>query len=396
LFVSLFLSDPPKDENISTITRAQALISTVTVLIVFLLCRSIIPIPFALAATTLTAISPHLVTANIYILSETLFCFMLVLVVYAMGKITSNKSLAAPAVAGIVLAAASLTHPLLLYFFIPVTIFLAGYWGWKKGYKKALLLVIGFSLLFGAWVTRNVISVDAPSDNHLMLMTLRAGAYRNLMYQDDPRTYPYPNHADPDFKKTSRNLPSVLSEIVREFEASPMKQLRWYLVEKPIIAWSWDMIEGYHFGEKGDVFTFPVISTPYHYLIHFRLTHAFMHATHWALVILMVGGVILVWLPQKKLGLSDESVFVARVISLLLLYHIAIMILGSPTSRHSIPMRPFMYIMSMLPIVLAFNWYLNWRVTQPAQISLNRRRTKHPSKRRQGSNSRRAPTQRGA
>lgn len=374
MLVSLFLSDPPTDKDISRVTVVQAFISTFAVLIVFLICRRILPIPFALGATMLTAISPHLVASNIYLLSETLFSFMLVLAVYAGSKIIGHKNRAIPVLAGLALAAAALTHPMLLYFFIPATIFLAAYWGWKNGYKKAVLFLMGFCVLYGVWTARNFISVGAGGDNHLMRIVMRTGIYPNLLYQDIPETFPYPYHYDPDFKNTSKDLASVLGELVRAFRETPAKELRWYLVGKPVMLYSWDLTEAYNFDQRGDVFTYPVISTPYHYLPQFRLTHGIMYATHWGWVILMVGGVIIAWLPRKRLGLSEEAAFVARFISLLMLYHAAVMIAGVPISRYSIAMRPFLYIMAMLPLALAYHRYLNARVTQPERTGQNRRK----------------------
>lgn len=380
LFITPFLSDPPKIQDISTITLAQALVSIATVLIVFLLCRRILPIPFALAATAFTAISPHLVAANIYVLSETLFSFMLVLAIYVTGKIVRHASLAIPILAGLAMAAAALTHPMLLYFIVPATIFLICYWGWKNGYKKAVLFLMGFSVLYGVWTTRNVISIGLAGDNHLMRIVMRTGIYPNLMYQDDPKTFPYPYHADPSFKETSKDLASVLTEFVRAFREAPVKQLRWYMVDKPIMLYSWNLKEAYSIDQRGDVFTYPVISTPYSYLPHFRLTHGFMYAIHWVLVILMVGGIVIAWLPRKRLGLSEESVFIARFISLLLLYHTAVMIAGVPLSRYSISMRPFLYIISMLPVAVAVSGFLGRWATYPARTELNHYGTKRSDK----------------
>lgn len=374
IFVSLFLSDPPNDKDISRITVAQAFISTFAVLIVFLICRRILPIPFALGAAALTAISPHLVTSNIYLLSETLFSFMLVLAVYAGSKIIGHKNLVIPVLAGLSLAAAALTHPMMLNFFIPATIFLMVYWGWKNGYKTAVLFLMGFCMLYGAWTTRNLISMGTAGDNHLMRIVIRTGIYPNLQYQDIPETFPYPYHYDPDFKNTSKDLASVLNELARAFREAPMKELGWYLVGKPMMLYSWDLKEAYRFDEKGDVFTYPVISTPYHYLPHFRLTHGFMHMTHWVWVILMFGGIVVAWLPRKRLGLSEEAAFIARFIALLLLYHTAVMIAGVSIPRHSLSMRPFLYIMAMLPLALAYHRYLNARVTQPGRTGQNQRK----------------------
>jgi 4-amino-4-deoxy-L-arabinose transferase-like glycosyltransferase len=364
-FLTLFLDRQPTEANIATITRVQAVISTLTVLVVFWLSRLVLPLPLALAASAFTAISPHLITMNIYLLSETLFCFLLVLTIYALAKTAERQSLVTSALAGLALGAAALTHLMLLYYVLPLAVFLLGFWGWKNGWRKTVMLVLGFSLLYGTWIARNINTLGVPGDNTQMSVTLRIGAYNNMMYQNDPRTYGFPYRFDPHYEETSKDLPSVISAVVNEFKEAPIEQLRWYILGKPLMLWSWNIIAG-----QGDVFVYPVVSTPYSYLPHFQATHAVMHATHWIFVVLMIGGIIIAWLPPVKSGFSNEAVFIARAISVLLLYHAAVMMIGFPEPRYAIPMRPFLYIMAMLPIAVAIRWILTKR-SSLSGISMN-------------------------
>jgi 4-amino-4-deoxy-L-arabinose transferase-like glycosyltransferase len=359
LFIALFLDKQPTTYNFTTITRVQAVISTLTVLMVFWIARRFLPMPLALTASALTAISPHLTTMNIYILSETLFCFLVVLTMLLIATTTEKSGVIKPVLVGLALGAAALTHPMLLYFVIPLAIFLLYHWGWKPGWKKVAAVVLGFSLLYGAWITRNINTLGAPGDNTLMLAGLRTGVYANMMYQNDPQSYAYPYRFDPRFDETSRDLSSVITEIGNAFREAPLEQLRWYILGKPLTLWSWSNIEG-----PGDVFVYSVLSTPYRYLPQFKATRALMQATHWIFVALMAGGICLAWLPSRWSGFSGEALFVTRVISILLLYHAAIMMVGFPLPRYAIPMRPFLHIMSMLPIALTVRWLLEKRSAQ--------------------------------
>lgn len=356
LFIALFLDEPPTIDNLSTITRVQAVISTITVLLIFLISRQFLPIPFALMASALTAISPHLVTMNIYLLSETLFCFFVVLTILLVTKLATNSGHALPIMVGLVLGAAALTHPMLLYFMVPLLIFLLYSWGWNPGWKKVGVIFVGFTILYGAWIGRNISTLGVPGDNTLMLAALRTGVYVNMMYQNDLRSYGYPYRFDPRFEDTSGDLSAVITEIGNRFRESPMEQLRWYLIGKPFTLWSWSNLEG-----SGDVFVYPVESTPYRYLPQFKVTHLFMYATHWVLVILMVGGIVVAWLSPRVTGFSENAVFVTRAVSILLLYHLLVMIVGFPLPRYAIPMRPFLHIMSMLPLALAIKWLMKMR-----------------------------------
>jgi 4-amino-4-deoxy-L-arabinose transferase-like glycosyltransferase len=296
---------------------------------------------------------------NIYLLSETLFCFLVVLTMLLIATTTEKSGVIKPVLVGLALGAAALTHPMLLYFVIPLAIFLLYHWGWKPGWKKVAAVVLGFSLLYGAWITRNINTLGAPGDNTLMLAGLRTGVYANMMYQNDPQSYAYPYRFDPRFDETSRDLSSVITEIGNAFREAPLEQLRWYILGKPLTLWSWSNIEG-----PGDVFVYSVLSTPYRYLPQFKATRALMQATHWIFVALMAGGICLAWLPSRWSGFSGEALFVTRVISILLLYHAAIMMVGFPLPRYAIPMRPFLHIMSMLPIALTVRWLLEKRSAQ--------------------------------
>ncbi|MEX2164140.1 MAG: glycosyltransferase family 39 protein [Sulfuricaulis sp.] len=356
LFIALFLDKPPTMDNISTITRVQAVISTITVLLVFLIACQFLPTPFALMASALTAISPHLVTMNIYLLSETLFTFLVVLTMLLITKSAKNSGHTIRILAGLALGAAGLTHPMLLYFIVPLLIFLLYSWGWNPGWKKVGVIFVGFIILYGAWIGRNITTLGVPGDNTLMLAALRTGIYVDMMYQNDPRSYGYPYRFDPRFEDTSRDISSVTTEIGDRFMESPVEQLRWYLIGKPFTLWSWSNIEG-----PGDVFVYPVASTPYRYLPQFKATHLFMHAAHWVLVILMVGGIIVAWISPRLSGFSENTVFVARAVSILLLYHLSIMIIGFPLPRYAIPMRPFLHIMAMVPLALVAKRLLEMR-----------------------------------
>jgi hypothetical protein len=75
----------------------------------------------------------------------------------------------------------------------------------------------------------------------------------------------------------------------------------------------------------------------------------------------MVGGIIIAWISPRLSGFSENTVFVARAVSILLLYHLSIMIIGFPLPRYAIPMRPFLHIMAMVPLALVAKWLMEMR-----------------------------------
>lgn len=347
MFVALFLNDNPTQEKLQRLLIAQALISTVTVLLVYLLAQAFVSKPFALAATALTAISPHLITMNIYVLSETLFCFLMVLSLWLLSRLKAAHKPAYVVATGAILGVTSLTHPMALYFVVPLSLFLVYHFGKKIGWRHAAFILIGFVVVCAPWIGRNVIVLGTPGDNSLMLAALRVGAYRDMTYPGHPETRGFPYESDPGYRESITDLRSVMKALTQEFADAPMKQVGWYVFGKPIVLWSWEIIAG-----EGDVFVYLPLSTPYRYLPHFEVTHALMRILHVPLALLMAAGVLIAWLPRRVSQLTQNEVLGARLVSLLLLYHLFIMVVGFPEPRYSVPMRPFMYAIAMLAIVV--------------------------------------------
>lgn len=343
LFLYPFMNATPDAANLNRILLAQALLSTITVVVGFLMARLFLPAVFALGAAALTALSPHLVTMNVYVLTETLFTFLIVLLIWWIGRSHARRNNWLWLVAGIVLGMATLTRPTMQYFVIPLALYLFYQTGWRTAWRTTALVIVGMGLVVAPWVARNLITLDRPGDNTLMISTLHHGSYPDFMYNDDPRSFPAPYRFDPRTPEINRDTRSVLAEIERRFHDNPSRFLHWYLVGKPQYLFDWDMIEG----GVGDVFVYSVISTPYSYLPHFRLSHAIMKATHGVLMILGLIGVVLVWLPKSPVALSDNARFTARLISVLILYYVAIHMIGAPYSRYSVPIRPFIYTMAL-------------------------------------------------
>ena len=78
LFLTLFMGDQPISGILAHVLLIQVLISTLTVALAYLMYRRFLNLPWAASAALLTALSPHLIVVNIYLLTETLFCFFLV------------------------------------------------------------------------------------------------------------------------------------------------------------------------------------------------------------------------------------------------------------------------------------------------------------------------------
>jgi 4-amino-4-deoxy-L-arabinose transferase-like glycosyltransferase len=324
----------------------QALLGVLTVAMTFAVFRRIVPVWGAFGAATLTALSPHLISADTYLLTESLFTFLCLLAMWLLGGIANERRWTAP-VAGFTLAAAALTRPTLQYFVMPTALLLLLAVPSPRRGRTAVLVLVGFALPFSLWPLRNLIAIGAISVPERVIATLHHGMYPDFVYDGIAASRWAPYRFDPRSPEISASVPDVLSEIGRRFREEPARHLRWYLIGKPITFFSWDNIQG-----AGDVFLYPVSRSPYHERLEFAWSHRLMKVLHWATVLLGVVGCVVVWVPALTQEMSQIAIFGGRMVSMLLGYFVILHMLGAPLPRYSVPIRPETYGIAMVPISL--------------------------------------------
>jgi 4-amino-4-deoxy-L-arabinose transferase-like glycosyltransferase len=137
--------------NLLGIRIFQAIISSLTVIFIYLLGKEVFDEKTGFFSSLISTFYPFFIFYTGFLLTETLFVFLIVLTFFYLVKIiekNGNLSLKA----GILLGLAGLTRPNIQLFFPVLTIhilFLQNKW------KKILLLSIGFCLILLPWVIRN-------------------------------------------------------------------------------------------------------------------------------------------------------------------------------------------------------------------------------------------------
>lgn len=348
LFLLPFTEFPPSLEMVKEIQIAQAIISTITLVLALLFFRSFLSWPYALGGTFLVALSPHLISMNTFVISECLFIFFLILAGLTVSNFGKHKTFMSAVIMGVVLGLALLVRPTVLYFPVFMLILLSGM-NIKKIVSVIIAFTLGFYLVYGPWVVRNQISVPVSTESSLKVMTIQKGMYPGLMYQNDPKTFGYPNHYDPEWENR-KTLGVVLEEIKRRFIEKPIEYLRWYLVGKPITFLSWGIIVG-----TGDVFVYPITKSPFLDNIIFFSAHEFMYWLHWPLILLSLFASIIIWFPGWSKKVSVSALIPIRFCSLMLVYFILVHIAGTPLPRYSIPIFPYIYAMAMVGLSVIFS-----------------------------------------
>jgi 4-amino-4-deoxy-L-arabinose transferase-like glycosyltransferase len=309
---------------------------------------------WAAIAALLTVLSPHLIVVNSYALTETLFCFFLVLAAGWLALSSSWNSWIASGFMGVLLAAACLVRPSLQYF-PPLLAFFLGVVLSRRGHaKSAAALLLGFLLVMAPWFVRNLTTLQRLSDNTLSVAFLHHGIYIDFMHNQQQESFGYPYKFDPRSSEIGKSTETVVTEIVERFRQAPMEYAVWFFLKKPITFWSWNIVAG-----QGDVFIYPVQRTPYGDDPLFVLSHRLMKFLHLPLVCLGLLGCVLSWLPAAARQVRPEALPVVRFISLLLIYFTAMHVLGAPFPRYSIPLRPFIYGMAIFSAVFLWNHVRN-------------------------------------
>lgn len=363
LLLTQFVQGLPTPQVFLQVALWQALMGTVTLLLVFWLFRNIGGFWVGSAAMLLAAISPHQVNTVVFMLTETWFTLLLFvsLVAFTLHRGSPRRFLPGLFAAGLLFGITALTRPVLEFFPPFLMLLLFTTYPRREAFKGSAVLLVGFLAVWMPWIVRNQVSVGKPGDSKVMIMTLTNGMYPDFEYDHDPNSLAVPYKYDPRSAEINDSLGSALREIGRRFREDTGEELRWYLVGKPQMLWSWDVIEG-----GGDSFIYAVLRTPYRWNPVFRATHAVSYLLHWPSVILAFLTSIYAWLPRAKRRLQDAPLVMARLAALLLFYNTALLMVLSPFVRYSIPFLPLVFGMAALGAALGMQWLKERRISGAA------------------------------
>ncbi|MFC1533918.1 hypothetical protein ACFL7M_11205 [Thermodesulfobacteriota bacterium] len=347
IFLMPFVSGLPNLKIINNILYFQAFLSSLTLFFGFLYFRKLLQVYLAWLAALLLTLSPHLIIANSYILTETLLCFVMTLLFWFMCSFFTNPTKLLAFMIGIIIGLINLTRPSIQFFLFFIIIFFLIHYEKKKTILFSLLLCLGFLITVSPWIIRNKISLSGNDRNERLILFLAHGMYPDFTYEKHPESYGFPYRFDPNFMKIGESTSSIIKEIIRRFEKEPLRHLKWFVLKKPFMLFSWNIVQG-----MGDAFVYPVAYSPYFDRTPFKLSHNFMHSIHNIIVALGFLGCALAWLPVSKVGLNTSVIIIPRFTAIFILYFLIIHTIGTPLPRYSIPLRPFIYGMSVFPFHL--------------------------------------------
>ena len=343
--ITPFIEFPPTDRMLFRINTVQAILSVLTVLLTFGFFKLFASNTIALGAALLTAISPHLVVMTTYLLTETLFTFLLAAGMLSLAWGQRRDSIPWAVVAGILLGLSALTRATTEY--LPLFMLPLLYWAMNRRdfLRVAVPAAVTALAVIVTWKLRNLFATGMLADPTLMVSALHAGMYPDFMFNGDPESFGYPYRFDP-FSEKVTGITSVIAELFYRAKQAPTEYASWYLIGKPIFLLSWNMIEGI-----GDVFIYPISASPYLDQPLFQVTRRIAWFIHLPLSFMAVLGSAIAVAKPEWLGLKQSTRFPAIMVAMLIAYFFAIHLVGAPFPRYGIPLRPFVYGFGLFSMV---------------------------------------------
>ena len=346
IFLSLFTSAKSLKIFRNRVVYMQAALSVLTLLMVYVVSSMIFKPAIALLVTLACTMSPHMINMNLYVLTETLFTFLLVTTTWFLIKSKQESSLILLVIGACLLGITALVRPTMQFYFLFEIILLWSFIRTPAKKNAAAVFVLAFFSIVSLWWIRNWFAIGAISDSTLMANTLHHGMFPGIMYNERPETFGYPYRFDPQSQAISGSVFEALSAIWHGFTNNTSMMLKWYL-SKPLYLFQWNIIQG-----NDDIFIYKAWSSPYFQDSGiFPLSKYLMMLSHPAAVWAAFTGILLAFMPLSKKLFTPEQLIAIKTCALIYLYFIVVHIVVAPYPRYSIPIRPFTYMLALFAVV---------------------------------------------
>ena len=289
------------DSWYAAVLLSQALLSSLTVVLIVALARHWMPRTWLAVAGLLISIWPHSVAMSSYLLSETLFGFLAALGLFLLRISLDRRSAMWAAISGIGFSLAALTNAIL----IPFAPMLAVYLVVRKRGSGTLCaaLAIAAIAVTGPWMLRNSlipVSVGQTSSSGRALINLVQGSWPSyhLSYQAAMKNKPVGIGITAAIDReitTFQSDPWAGLVLIEHRMASQPEAYVWWYLRKPALLWDWDIRIG-----QGDIYVYPTKYSPFKTDPLFRAVAALCRTLNAWLFVLALAGMLLALLPKAE------------------------------------------------------------------------------------------------
>ncbi|MBI9082565.1 MAG: glycosyltransferase family 39 protein [Desulfobacterales bacterium] len=335
------------------VMSSQVVLGVLISVLTLLIGRLFLSKAWSILAAVLVSFSPHMISLGGYLLTETLFSFLLLAAIYSFSIAYIDRKWSAFIVSGLFFGLSYLVNPVI--FFAPILLVLVS--GYLFASSKSELSVsiklklisclIVFFVIAGAWSVRNKISVKSGqlSGSNRLFINLVIGSHSN--FYDIWRT----NNRDPenpatkDSKVLKGSYSGFIKLLLERAIQHPGHYAKWYLIDKPILLWSWNILIG-----QGDIFVYPVKVSIYDKSRIALATYFTMRSIHYWLFGFAVVGIIFLFKGTSAIPHTPIFLYIT------LIYISAVYVVTQSEPRYSIPMRPEMYLCAVFFISKIFEY----------------------------------------
>ena len=315
---------------------------------------------WAFTAGMLVAVWPHNVSISDYLLSETLFCFMILLALWLLVRASASRRAVQWGLAGFGFSAVAMVNATLTPFGLLLG---AALWFRKAAPKHCIAALMAGSLILpGAWSLRGLgVRLDDSAGGRAMA---------NLVQGSWPEYHAaYVQSALGD-QQAAQVLNAIYAEIdlawhspmawlplaKRRIEANPLHYLAWYLW-KPALLWAWNIRIG-----VGDIYVSPILHPIFMTYAPLRLFESICVAINPILFLLMLGAACMMLCKPK----TSSAPIALYAMALLIAFETLVYSVLQSEPRYSIPLRPLEMILAATTCDWLWRSWQNRRAFRPA------------------------------
>lgn len=350
VFLSLFWrandANGTLDFLLGRVLKVQAVMGALTVVLTFVIARSCLSLPWAVLAGVFTALSPHLVVMDGYLLTESLFTFVMVLGSLSLVLSWSTNRWIYTIIAGIFLAFSARVRAinfLFMFFLAPVFFFNARnnlcssklHW-----IKHMLLLLVGFGFIAGAF---HVFTLHTVTDGGTKEAPQHYVRFKKVLETGLKGVHPSSSSEKEDrYSRRSTSKSDSKDSFIDRFLKRPISYVTWNLGRLGNIFVTWCWHNKYH----DDIYIYPMKRGGFHANLFLRLIYGTMRFFHWPLYLLTLVAPIMFYKHWRQGTLAVESRTLLVPVLGFVYFPLVLTLLSSNLPRYAIPARPFSYILA--------------------------------------------------
>lgn len=341
-----------------SVLAAQCVLGASTVGLSILLAMRMMPRGYAYACGVLVGVWPHLITLGGYMLTETLFGFLLVLGAYFLARALDSRATREIAAAAVTFAAAALVNQIAAGLSAVLIAFLC----LARMRRHALLFAI---LALGPpalWAVRDS-QVHPPTR-----LSAAGRLMENVVIGMEPDWVPrYGDNGDnPSAVEARARIENELdtfatdpqrafADIGKRLALSPGHYFVWYLT-KPAQFWTWSIVQG-----SGDIYQYPMLVAPFNSEFPLRLIASICRGLNPIVMWAALGGVLLVLMP-RRLGVPAPATCAGPIVVVVAIYATVLHSILTPDARYAAPFRPFEFMLALLSVCALATWWRRIRL----------------------------------